>query len=198
METRELSGGEGQTECFPLASVETVNFDTLRGSMRLGSSEPKFSPTGCPSAWLKRHTSSLSRQNRSAPNEALPLSRFAFTKKWVSKADGGFRLKYHAFMPRSVHGHPLEVSVFRVDGLSEAQIWEHGRRYALPPGRNFHGRGDVTLHVVNATGPLRLEFDEPPPRHANVVGWPTERDQQLALAQDLASRARSVRPPTNQ
>ena len=136
----------------------------------------------------------MSRQDRPTPTEALPLSRFAFTRKWISRADGGFRLKYHAFMPRSAHGRPLELSLFRVDGLTDAQIWEHGRRHALPPDRNFHGRGDVTLDMVDATGPLRLEFDEPPPRHANVVGWPKERDQQLALAQGLARAARSVPP----
>lgn len=100
-------------------------------------------------------------------------------------------------MPRSAHGRPLEVSVFQVDGLTGLQIWEHGRRHALPPKRNFHGRGDVALRVVEATGPLRVDFDESPPRHANVVGWPKERDQQLALAQSLASAARSVRPPAN-
>ena len=138
----------------------------------------------------------MSKQDRSAPSEALPLSRFAFTKRWISKAGGGFRLKYHAFMPRSAHGRPLELSVFRVDGLTEAQIWEHGRRHVLPAGRNFHGRGDVTLEVVDAAGPLRLELNEPPPRHANVVGWPKERDQQLALAQSLASAAQSVPPVT--
>ncbi len=50
------------------------------------------------------------------------------------------------------------------------------------------------LGVVDATGPLRVDFDEPPPRHANVLGWPRERDQQLALAQSLATAARSVAP----
>lgn len=136
----------------------------------------------------------MSRQHRSASSERLPLTRFAFTRKWISKADGGFRLKYHAFMPRSAHGRPLELSVFRVDGLTEPQIWEHGRQHALPPGRNFHGRGDMTLGEVDATGPLRVDFDEPPPRHANVVGWPKERDQQLAVAQSLARAARPVPP----
>lgn len=136
----------------------------------------------------------MSRQDRSASSEGLPLTRFAFTRKWVSRADGGFRLKYHAFMPRSAHGRPLELSVFRVDGMTEQQIWEHGREHALPPKRNFHGRADVNQGVVDTTGPLRVDFDEPPPRHANVVGWPKERDQQLALAQGLASAARSVPP----
>ena len=126
---------------------------------------------------------------------ALPLSRFAFTRSWISKIGGGFRFKYQAFMPRSAHGRPLELSVFRVDGLSEEEIWSHARKYALPPGRNIHGRADVTSEAITATGPLRVDCDDSPPRHANVVGWPKEKDEQLALAQDLASEARSIRPP---
>ena len=124
------------------------------------------------------------------------LSRFAFTRRWVSRASGRFRLKTVAFMPRSAHGRPLELSVFDVDGLSDAEIWEHVRLHALPPGRNIHGRADATVGAVSAMGPLRAEVDEPPPRHMNVVGWPKERDEQLALAQRLASAAKSVPPPT--
>lgn len=127
--------------------------------------------------------------------DAIPLSRFAFSRKWVSRADGKFRLKYQAFMPRSAHGRPLELSVFRVDGLSEEEIWTHARRYALPPGRNIHGRADVADKAIAASGRLQVDYDDSPPRHANVVGWPKERDEQLALAQDLASAARAVPPP---
>ena len=89
--------------------------------------------------------------------DTLPLSRFAFSRRWVSRADGGFRFKYQAFMPRSAHGGPLELSVFRVDGLSEEEIWTHARKYALPPGRNIHGRADLTHEAIGATGPLRVD-----------------------------------------
>ena len=89
----------------------------------------------------------------------------------------------------------MELSVFRVDGLSEEEIWTHARRYALPPGRNIHGRADLADKAIAASGPLRVDYDDSPPRHANVVGWPKEKDEQLALAQDLASAARAVPPP---
>lgn len=98
-------------------------------------------------------------------------------------------------MPRSAHGRPLELSVFRVDGLTEDEIWTHARKYALPPGRNIHGRADMPHEAIAATGPLHVDYDDSPPRHANVVGWPHAKDEQLALAQDLASAARSVQPP---
>ena len=78
--------------------------------------------------------------------------------------------------------------------MSEAAIWEHARLHALPAGRNIHGRADLTVGAVSANRPLRTELDEPPPRHANVVGWPKERDRQIALAQSLASAAKSVPP----
>jgi len=86
--------------------------------------------------------------------------------------------------------------VFRTDGLDEAEIWDHARRHALPPGRNLHGRADMREVAVVAATPLEVEHDNSPPRHANIIGWPLDRAEQVALAQDLAATAHSLPPPT--
>ena len=76
-----------------------------------------------------------------------------------------------------------EVSVMRVDGLDERQVWKsHPRK-----DRNVHGRADFGPPDVAAVG-LRLVEDEPPPRHHVIVGWPEEKEDRVERAQTLASR----------
>ncbi len=67
-------------------------------------------------------------------------------------------------------------------------------RYASRPGRKLHGRADFRLKDLDQRV-LRIELDETPPRHGNVVGWPQEKDDQLALAQNLAELARAFPAP---
>lgn len=90
----------------------------------------------------------------------------------------------------------MELSVFRIDGLKSAAIWDLARKHVLPAGRNLHGRADLTRGQIETTEPpLELVMDESPPRHGNVIRWPAEKDEQLALAQELAARATHVEPP---
>lgn len=42
---------------------------------------------------------------------------------------------------------------------------------------------------------LELHLDDSPPRHGNLIGWPAERHEQLALARELATVARAVPAP---
>lgn len=87
--------------------------------------------------------------------------------------------------------------MFRIDGLKAREIWDIARKHVLPAGRNLHGRADLTPGRIEATEPpLELVMDESPPRHGNVIQWPAEKDEQLALAQELAERAKHVEPPT--
>ncbi|MBI2895164.1 MAG: hypothetical protein HYY06_16540 [Deltaproteobacteria bacterium] len=79
--------------------------------------------------------------------------------------------------------------MFRTDGLSEGEIWALGQEaVAQAQGKTLYGRG-VLLAADVAAAELRVEPDEPPLRHANITGWPPEKDAQLAAAQELAARA---------
>lgn len=88
------------------------------------------------------------------------------------------RVKERAFLPAP----DLSLSVFRINNLSEDEIWELCER--LPK----YGRGDFPTSLVLSIG-LRAEPDNDPPRHVNIVGWPPEKSAQKSLAQLLAAEA---------
>lgn len=80
-----------------------------------------------------------------------------------------------------------ELSVFCVDGLTPPEARAHVAQ---------HGRTDVQLYMWAEvrTGvvhhvQLAIEYDSTPPRHANIVGWPDDRDQELSKRQELAESA---------
>ena len=57
-----------------------------------------------------------------------------------------------------------------------------------PTARTLHGRADILASQVEVVG-LRLKPDNVPERHAEIVGWPQAKDEQLSLAQQLAAVA---------
>jgi hypothetical protein len=136
--------------------------------------------------WLTRWLPSGARS--STDSEDLVVSRFIISRTLRLKG-GGFRLKTAAFMPRALDLRP-ELSVFRINGLSAGGIWNLAQKHVVPKDRNVHGRADLTeLDIETTAPPLKLEMDETPPRHGNIVDWPNAKDEQLALAQELAARA---------
>lgn len=79
--------------------------------------------------------------------------------------------------------------MFRVQGLTERQIWTLGDAYvALPPGNELRGRAELSVEQIVGVG-LRVEPAEPPPRHANIVDWPGEKHEWMSQAQELAALA---------
>lgn len=79
----------------------------------------------------------------------------------------------------------LQTSVFRTSGLLDSEIWKIADKYTT---RNFKGRADVSVTGVESVN-LMVERDDCPPRHANIIGWPKERDSQIAIARELAKLA---------
>lgn len=113
-----------------------------------------------------------------------PLSRYLLQSGHFSRQHR--RVKPNAFLPEPIR---LATSVFRTDGLPEAEIWRIGQAYvAGPTGRTLYGRAEVVVSQVEATG-LRVNPDNVPERHAEIVGWPQRKDERLALAQELAAVA---------
>lgn len=82
-----------------------------------------------------------------------------------------------------------KTSVFRISGLTERQIWLIGDiRVAAVVGRKILARAEVSVTHVCGVG-LRVESAEPPPRHANITGWATEKDRWMSEAQEIAALA---------
>jgi len=64
-------------------------------------------------------------------------------------------------------------------------------RLQIEKGAQLHGRGDIFCRHVKVTG-LEVRAQEPPPRHADLIGWSTEKDAQKSLAQQLSAVAKLV------
>lgn len=52
-------------------------------------------------------------------------------------------------------------------------------------GNEIRARADLSVGAIQQLG-LQVESAEPPPRHANIIGWPAEKDRMMSLAQELA------------
>ncbi|MFQ5779358.1 MAG: hypothetical protein ACE5HN_01070 [Nitrospiria bacterium] len=105
------------------------------------------------------------------------------------------RVKHNAFMPPS----SLRLSVYRSSELSENTIWELGdRNVAAPRSKPLIGRADIlALAVLDADEELKVEPDPTPhPRHANIAGWPAQKDKQKLIAIKLANNAKFFLKPS--
>jgi len=117
-----------------------------------------------------------------APDEAI--SRYLLQSGHYSASTG--RVKPHGFHPARRN---RKTSVSRVQGLEDREIWKLGDVcVALPQGTNLRARADLLVADVVNVG-LRVEAEQPPPRHANIIDWPAEKDALMSCAQELAAVA---------
>jgi hypothetical protein len=77
----------------------------------------------------------------------------------------------------------VDVSVTRTEGCNEEQAWADGQEVGRAQGRAVLARGDLTpagLRTISVDGfALDVEPDEPPRRHANIVGFPSIEHKQV-------------------
>jgi hypothetical protein len=121
-----------------------------------------------------------------------PLARFIFSRRHFSPTKKV--VKAPAFIPNP---DDLQTSVFRIYELGEQQIRDIGEgvgRIQSPP-RSPRARGEIEVNAVLNVGVnvgvgLHVIPDEPPPRHAEITGWPRDdKPQQLEIAKLLAAAA---------
>jgi len=103
-------------------------------------------------------------------------------------------VKHAAFLPKEG-----ETSVFRHGSELREQLWQIAANH-VPGDRTLHGAAIVKARHVRAAR-LDVVASEPPPRHANIVGWAwsasdpemgkAERKEQALL---VAQHAELVRP----
>ena len=88
----------------------------------------------------------------------------------------------------------LKLSVFHVDGLVDAGIRHIGNDVVTrhSTAKRLYGWGEFDEAAVCEAG-LRIDRDDNPPRHANIVDWPEEPSERKQRQQLLASRACPVR-----
>ena len=118
------------------------------------------------------------------PDRAENLARFIFSTSHVNI--GQRRIKPGAFLPSKDR---LETSVFRTVDLHAASVQALGVMVGQRSGgRNLKAWGDVLAGAVFDID-LDVRPDNDPERHAAIVGWPAQKDEQISLAQQLAAEA---------
>ena len=90
-----------------------------------------------------------------------------------------------AFLPNPNDG---ETSVFRHGSDPRESLWRIGNEH-VARDRTLHGAAIFKArHVRSAL--LEVVAQEPPPRHANIVGWPSSQiDPELGKAEQMERAA---------
>jgi hypothetical protein len=78
-----------------------------------------------------------------------------------------------------------KLSVFYIDGLDHSQTLDIGIQNV---DTNIKGYG-VLCSTAFEDHDLTIEFDNNPERHANVSGWPKEKQEYRLIAMELADKA---------
>lgn len=88
-----------------------------------------------------------------------------------------------------------ELSVTRHRDATEAQVWQIGRDVAEALKRTLYGRGDLRASDYTNHA-LRVEATpySGNPNHADVMGWPPQKQDQKAIAIKLAAAAGKLIP----
>ncbi len=133
---------------------------------------------------------SAKSENSDVVDASERISRFVLSKSHVSVQNQ--RVKYAAFLPPPSR----KLSAYRTTTVEEQGIWEIGRTYvAAPQQKAIRGRGDLSANIIRATELDVVPERQPHKLHADVVGWPTEKDEQKMIAVELANQAIAVFPP---
>jgi hypothetical protein len=97
--------------------------------------------------------------------------------------------KYSAFSPPST----LKLSVFRIESLSDAEVWDLAVQKVEPYRGKIDGRGDLIVSQVLQNKLNVIPDEDETSRHADIVGWPEDHGLRNTIAMRLADLAS---PPT--
>ena len=111
------------------------------------------------------------------------LSRFLVERKNKFSVENAL-VKQKAFEPN----RKGLTSVFRISGWGSEEIKKAGEKVAADQDKTLYGYGELTVSEVTELE-LSVRPSEPPPRHADIVGWPS-KERRLFLTQSLSSVAR--------
>ena len=116
------------------------------------------------------------------------LARFVLTDSWLYKDNRpGCKVRWTALIP-SPH---IELSVYRIEGWTQEDVKTVGQNVAddreknhrqkeIAKGNNYPSDKRTFRHLGHAAlkaksfrwVELDISWDEPPPGHSNVIGWP--------------------------
>jgi hypothetical protein len=136
------------------------------------------------SSFFKRFSSTKRPDDFSHPVEsAETVTRFVCYSRHLYLGED--RAKPSAYLPRNGM-----TSVFRTAGLDVHAIQRLGEEHLKQPAPI--AAAESTASLILDTG-LRFKADNIPARHANIIGWPTRKEEQRLLALKIVASARVVR-----
>jgi hypothetical protein len=150
--------------------------------------------------YLKKLLKALSRSSQDK-TQIAPISqneqvaRFIYQKNDWSRQSS--RPKPKVFLPMKEAGQ-WETSVCRVCAVSEQRIWEIANQARSPlrvlACAELSANSVMTAGLFTEAAP---DFEANYPEHAVIVGWPDEKEKQMALAIELVSTAELVLTPSS-
>src|SRR5438128_10480480 len=103
-----------------------------------------------------------------APSERL--TRFLFNVEHEIDKHGN--CTYRAFF----HSKGRPISVVRTDGMTESSLWRFGRCWIESVReKTLEGRADFVAAKLAPLG-LIAQPTVPPPHHADIIGWPIDKE----------------------
>jgi hypothetical protein len=118
-----------------------------------------------------------------------PLARFFHQRNHFSPQKKLVHRK--AFIPSK----ELTTSVFHIVGMPQDEVAEAGTEFVKEGhGTPCYGWARFLAAAVDPVG-LRIDYNNVPPRHADLIGWPKEKEEQISIAQELAARSTLVEMP---
>ena len=119
------------------------------------------------------------------------LARFIFSKKHFSVENK--EVKFKAFTPPS---NSEDISVYRISGLSDRQVWEIGREYVERKDRSIRAKANLAAEAVYANNLEVVPDPLPHELHANIRPFPADRRARDRIAKQLALASQLVIMPT--
>lgn len=116
-----------------------------------------------------------------------PIARFEYDKGTYVRADGNPRPR--AFNPKfDQERNRFETSVFRIANLAPDEVWAIGDLAGADRNKTATGYCSLPASGI-AKANLNLQDDQPPARHAVIVGWSDAEEKRLESTQILAEAA---------
>lgn len=131
---------------------------------------------------FQRLTGSSARSPHTTAPTLTTLARFLFERKHFS----GKRVKPPGFTPPKSG----KLSAFWIDELTPEGIWPLGDLAGNPRGKPALAFAELERMDVAGLGLVLEDDPKPHPRHVNICGWPTEKDEIKSLALELCARAK--------
>lgn len=144
--------------------------------------------------WKALNQSSQNKEDALTLSSKEGIARFLYDKSAWSK-EPVLKPKPKVFYPEFFEGQ-WETSVCRTSCISEQRIWEIAHKAREP--RLALARAELIAGSVEGVGLSTVsapDLERSYPEHAVIVGWPDEKEKQMALAIQLVVSSSLVFAP---